>query len=347
MKNKLILLAFFLFVLQGNQAFAQGCDGDEPAKEKTEAKSEEPTIKIFGFIQGQYDYNFFSPDDNTFKFKRARIGVTGAVAKDFTYYVVLETAPLLSTNRSVYLLDAFITYHYSDWAKLSVGQFKQPFGLEVNTACNNLTTIERSMVSDQLVAPQRDLGLMLLGGSKESKLKYSIALLNGNGISEKDNNTKKDFSSRISYKPFDFLTVGGSYRYGFPITNDKDRTTYGADAEFKYKNLKVVGEYIYDEGSFNAAASAGCGAAPATLGPKRQGAYVTASYLTKWNIEPVYKYEFFDSCLDFSQNMTQAVTFGANYYFNKATRIQVNYQYKVEYFEIDNDALLVQLQVKF
>ena len=347
MKNKLIILALFLFVLQGNNVFAQGCEGDEPVKENTDEKSEDPKIKVFGFIQGQYDYNFFNPDDNTFKFKRARIGVTGAVAKDFTYYVVLETAPLLSTNRSVYLLDAFITYHYSDWAKLSVGQFKQPFGLEVNTACNGLTTIERSTISDQLVVPQRDLGVMILGGNKDSKLRYAIALQNGNGFIEKDNNTKKDISSRISYKPFDFLTVGGSFRYGFPVSNDKDRTTYGADAELKYKNLKIVGEYIYDEGAFSLTASPGCGAAPETLGPKRQGAYVTASYLTKWKIEPVYKYEFFDSCLDFSQNMTEVVTLGANYYINNATRIQINYQYKVEHFEIDNDALLVQLQVKF
>ncbi|MDP2088978.1 MAG: porin [Flavobacteriaceae bacterium] len=348
MKNKLMLLLAFIFIIQSNQLFAQGCDeGDDKAKEeKTEAKAGDSKIKVFGFLQAQYDYSVFD-DANTFKFKRARVGVTGAVAKDFTYYVVLETAPLLSANGSVYLLDAFITYHKNDWAKFSLGQFKQPFGLEVNTACNGLTTIERSMISDQLVAPQRDLGLMWLGGNKDTKLRYAIALQNGSGISTVDNNKKKDVSGRVSYKAFDFLTVGGSFRYGFPTNNDDDRTTFGADAEAKYKNFKVVGEYIYDEGAYNAASSGGCGGAPATLGPRRQGAYVTASYMTKWNIEPVYKYEYFDTSLDYSMNMNEIVTLGVNYYINNATRLQLNYQYKVESYEIDNDAILVQLQVKF
>ena len=52
-------------------------------------------------------------------------------------------------------------------------------------------------------------------------------------------------------------------------------------------------------------------------------------------------------CLDYSMNMNEIVTMGVNYYINSATRLQVNYQYKVESYEIDNDALLVQLQVKF
>lgn len=346
MKNKLIILALFLFVLQGNNVFAQGCDGgDEPAKENTEVKSETPSVKVFGFIQSTYDTRFLTETENSFNFRRARVGVTGAVAKNVTYYVVLETGPMLSNTGSAYLLDAFMTYHHNDWLKISAGSFKQPFGLETNTACNNLMTIERSYVNDQLVTPQRDMGLMFLGGS--DKFKYAVALINGSGLGIKDGNKKKDISSRIEYKPFDFLSVGGSLRYGYPTNNDDDRTTYGLDAELNYNNFKVTGEYIYDEGAFTTVASAGCGAAPETLGPKRQGAYVMASYMTKWNLQPVVKYEFFDSCLDFNNNMSEVITTGINYNLNKSTRIQVNYQYKTESVEIDNDALLVQLQVKF
>ncbi|MDH3382052.1 MAG: OprO/OprP family phosphate-selective porin, partial [Flavobacteriaceae bacterium] len=82
-------------------------------------------------------------------------------------------------------------------------------------------------------------------------------------------------------------------------------------------------------------------------GAKRQGAYVMASYMTNFKLEPVFKYEFFDADLDLGSNLLEVMTFGANYHINKATRIQLNYQYKVESTEIDNDALLVQLQVKF
>lgn len=42
------------------------------------------------------------------------------------------------------------------------------------------------------------------------------------------------------------------------------------------------------------------------------------------------------------------MTLGVNYFFNNNTRLQVNYQNKIETgLSVDNDALLVQLQVKF
>ena len=69
---------------------------------------------------------------------------------------MLETSDFIASDGNVYLMDAFITYDKYEWAKVSVGSFKQPFGLEVTTACHSLTTIDRSIVSDQLVAPQRD-----------------------------------------------------------------------------------------------------------------------------------------------------------------------------------------------
>jgi len=42
------------------------------------------------------------------------------------------------------------------------------------------------------------------------------------------------------------------------------------------------------------------------------------------------------------------ITFGANYFFNDNTRLQLNYQYKAEQgAEVKNDAIGLQLQVKF
>ena len=44
----------------------------------------------------------------------------------------------------------------------------------------------------------------------------------------------------------------------------------------------------------------------------------------------------------------EMMTLGVNYFFNDNTRLQVNYQNKIETgLSVDNDALLVQLQVKF
>lgn len=159
--------------------------------------------------------------------------------------------------------------------------------MEVNTACNNLTTIDRAIVSDQLVAHQRDMGLMMLGGSDKTKFSYAVALMNGRGLGVKDNNTKKDIIGRASYKLFDFMTVGGSFRYGYPNNNDLDRKTYGAEVAFNYSNFKVQGEYIYDEGDYNRAAEGGCGSTPLELGAERAGAYIMASYDVNEKLPPV------------------------------------------------------------
>ncbi len=46
--------------------------------------------------------------------------------------------------------------------------------------------------------------------------------MNGSGLIRPDNNNKKDIIGRVTYKLFDFMTIGGSYRYGFPKLNNND-----------------------------------------------------------------------------------------------------------------------------
>lgn len=346
MKNKILILISLVFLCSSNILFSQGCDGDEPAAKNDSITK--PTIKIFGYLQPEFDYTLNDENESEFKFKRARIGVRGKVYEDFSYYFTLETSPFVSGTGSVVLLDAFVTYDKYTWATASMGSFKQPFGLEVTTACHNLSTIDRSIVSNQLVAPQRDYGLMLLGGNKYTKLNYAVALMNGSGLHVSDNNSKKDFVGRVSYKAFDFLSVGGSFRYGYP-NNDESRTTVGAEVLVTYDKLKVQGEYIYDEGDFNRAAGGGCGDALVELGEKRDGGYIMATYDTKWNIQPVFKYEFFDSNIDVKKiGYQEMMTIGASYFPNDRVRFQLNYQAHIETdINIDNDVVLAQIQVRF
>ncbi|SNR30421.1 porin [Lutibacter flavus] len=353
MRTKIIILFALIFALNFNTSFAQGCEDDAAPTGAVSGVPSTSSMTIFGYIQPQYNTYFTDPGENTFNFKRARFGVRGRVNRSFSYYFVMETSAFMSGG-DAYLLDAFVTYDKNEWAKISLGSFKQPFGLEVATACHSLTTIDRAIVSDQLVAPQRDYGLMLLGGSSKTKFRYSVAIMNGFGLrgdsnSYKDNNTKKDIIGRASYKLFDFMTLGGSFRYGYPNNNDKDRTTYGGEIVLNYGGFKVQGEYIYDEGDYNRAAEGGCGSVPLELGEKREGAYFMATYDVNEKFQPVFKYEYFDQDLDIKKiGYQEMMTIGANYFINKNTRLQVNYQNKIETgLSVDNDALLMQLQVKF
>ncbi|MFD0835864.1 porin [Mariniflexile aquimaris] len=349
MKNNIyIAITIGILLLSGN-ALAQGCEGDLPVGNDS---LKAPAVTIFGYIQPEYDYNFTDAGDNTFKFKRARIGARGLVYKDFSYYFMLEASPFVGSTGDAYLMDAFVSYTKYNWAKVSVGTFKQPFSLDVATPCHSLTTIDRSIVADQLVAPQRDFGLMILGGNNYTKFNYWVAVMNGRGLQVKDDNTKKDVIARATYKLTNYLTVGGSFRYGYPIPNNEEdtRTTYGAEILMQLDKLAIQAEYIYDEGAYFSGASGGCGATPVALGERRDGAYIMASYSVDEKIQPVFKYEFFDPNLDLKDDGSymERMTIGANYFFNDKVRFQLNYQANIDtVINVDNDALLAQIQIKF
>jgi len=319
--------------------YSQGCETPS---------ADQDGVKLFGFFQPQYDYTLSDPNTSTFKFKRARIGVMGNIPYDFSYYVVIENSAFVSQTGYPYLLDAYISYTRLKWATISVGSFKQPFGLDVTTACSGLPAIERSFVADQLVAPQRDMGIMLLGGDNTTKIRYSLAVMNGRGLSVKDNNNKKDIIGRVIVKPFSMLSLGASFRYGFPNLATADRLSFGGDFVFTAGEFTLQGEYIYDKGDYSRAAGGGCGAEPVALGEKRDGGYILAMYKTKWNLQPVARMEFFDADKASDNNEIYNMTFGLNYFFNDWTRLQFNYMYKAEKgAEVPNDALMVQVQVKF
>lgn len=352
MKKFIFTIFSLLLIFSAATTFAQGCGDDDEVAADDEGKP-----KLFGFIQPQYEYHLTDDATNSFKFKRARIGLKGSIPYDFKYYVVIENSAFVGGGNP-YLLDAFVSYSRFKWAKISVGSFKQPFGMEVNTACHSLHTINRAGASDQIVSPQRDMGIMILGGDNESLVKYAFAVMNGSGLGIKDNNTAKDFIGRLTFKPLHFLRIGGSFRYGFPTTDpDSSRTSYAGEIELSLGNFILQGEYIGDQGHY-VRGGGGCGADPLLLGEDRSGLFVQAMYMTPFNLQPVVKFEMFDQDLNndlaiSNIDNTFAVTGGINYFFNDNTRLQINYIYNVEkgvegeYVETSNDALLMQLQIKF
>lgn len=349
MKNNIYIVFAIVFFLITSKTFAQGCEGDLPVGNDSISA---PAVTIFGYIQPEYDYHFTDRNENTFKFKRARLGVRGRLYKDFSYYFMLETSPFIGSSGDAYLMDAFVSYTKYNWAKISLGSFKQPFSLDVATPCHSLTTIDRSIVADQLVAPQRDFGLMILGGNNYTKFNYWVAIMNGRGLQVKDDNTKKDIIGRATYKITNYLTIGGSFRYGYPIPNniDDSRTSLGGEFLLKLEKLTIQGEYIYDEGAYFSGTAGGCGVTPVALGERRDGAYLMASYSIDEKIQAVFKYEFFDPNLDQKNDGSymERMTLGLNYFFNDKVRFQLNYQANIEtVVNTDNDALLAQVQIKF
>jgi phosphate-selective porin len=363
--KKIFILSFVIAMALPVFVKAQGC---------MESSSEDG-VSIIGFLQPQWNYEFNGEDDNgesldmnSFMFNRARLGVTGKVPYDFSYYAMTEFSP---TKGGPYLLDFFVTYHgLGPWANISVGQFKQPFGLELSTACHALHTIDRSMVVNELASPFRDMGVMISGGTDTLKFlglknknifSWNLALVNGTGQNNIDNNKYKDFVGRLAFSPFEFVSIGGSYRYGKqpnPAIDSisDERMRWGADITLKAYNFLIQGEYIFGDDKGSKLEGGGCGADPTVVQGTFQssGFWVMAMYKTPWFFEPVVKYQCYDPDNEADFNKKSTLTVGLNYFFNDWTRLQVNYMYNTEessstdlanYHEIDNDMLMVQLQI--
>lgn len=367
--KKILIAALLLIMAAPVMVRAQGC---------VEPTSDEG-VQLFGYIQGEFKYESAgelgageSFDQNSFYFNRARIGVMGNIPYNISYYVLTELSP---SQNGPYILDAFITWHgLGPWAKISVGQFKSPFGLELSTACQGLHTINRSKVVSTLAQPFRDMGLMISGGTdslsifgleKKNIFTYKLAFLNGTGLNTEDTDKYKDIVARVVFAPFDFIAIGSSYRTGKSVNSDltiiepDKRTRFGMDMSVNYKNFLFQAEYIKgkDEGTVYVG-DGGCGGGlTATPGTQEKSGYmVQALYMTPWNLQPVIKYENFDTNIDENFDKVSTLTFGFNYFINEWTRIQVNYLYNVEessetvmanFNEFPNDMFLVQVQVRF
>lgn len=358
-------------------AFAQGC---------MEPSSSAAGPQLIGYVQAENITNFLGKDasgkdltENTFAFRRARLGVTGSIPYNFTYYVMTELSP---TSKGPYILDAFLTWKAAgQYLKVSAGQFKSPFGLELSTPCQSLYTVDRSLVVNELASPFRDQGVMFSGSTDSLKIfgiekpnifSYSLAFTNGTGLNTKDNNKAKDVIGRLVFAPCNFFQVGGSYHYGKEknpdpsVTKEDVLTRWGADLQLKKSfgrfGLLSQSEYIYAKDEGSKLVGGGCGGTPEVVKGnfRRGGFYSQLMMQTPWKIEPVVKVQVFDPNLDLDNTDPKEYKkntwiFGFNYYVNDWTRIQLNYLYNVEassstdfshYNEIKNDMLVLQLQFK-
>ena len=376
---KYIIFIVVAFAFQMN--YAQGC----------ESPGEGDGIKFFGFIQPTYQYNFVGEngganndvDNSRFYFKRARFGVMGKIPYDFSYYFISELSPEVGVG----IMDAYVSYdRFDPYFKMSIGQFKSPFGAEQMQGCHKLYTIDRSIVVNNLASPIRDIGFTIFGGTgdkikigEETKdfITYNLAYMNGEGRNLKDAATGKAIVGRLTLNPIKQLSIAGSiksnkYKPTDTATEYNTQLVYGFDAQVKFMNFIIQGEYITStdkgdlstiggvstSGSTSTTGGGTCGkidlqkATTATTAEtedtlERNGFYVTALYDTKWKIQPVVKYEMYEPNSTTSYDKISRWTTGINYFFNEWTRLQINYQYNFEEVaarEYPNDAIQIQLQ---
>ena len=295
-------------------------------------------INLSAFTQVRYQ-NLEDKNDS-FDIRRTRTSLKGKISKRLKYRLQTEFG-----GSSQKLLDAELTFDIHPMINLSVGQFKIPFSNENLTSAAYLEFINWSQVVSALTARSkdvignycgRDIGIKLYGNlSNLTNFEYSIGIFNGSGINTVDLNEEKDIIARTALHPLKYLTLGSSFYYGkYTLTNTLDkilaRERIGADLSYQSNNISLKAEYIHGKDDI----------------VEKAGWFVQAGYfLFPDKFQSLLKYDTYDPDTHVSNNSTNIYTVGFNYYFDKKSKIQVNYEIIDEQCqEKENNALIAQLQ---
>ena len=328
----------------------------EAESKPSSMRSRSQELMLGGYVQALYTQKDDAVDfDETFSIKSTYMWLKGYVAPDWCIFISWYI-------HDPKMFDAQITYEYNPMLRISAGMFLLPYSTDLLTSPSLVDTIYYDLASLR-IADHRDIGVMAEGAMMEGKVGYGLAFVNGNGINNNgDNNDKKDIVARIWAKPFlgsegsplAGLMVAAATQFGEqPMTGqvvdpatgaitqvdlgDESRTRWIGSAQWKFNQIKVQGEYMYQDLEDSDVTS--------------DGYYVVATYdvpIQRMILQPVVKYETFDPNDDIDDDETNITTLGANVFFaNKKARIALNYRMIDEEPEVDNNEFLAMMQLLF
>src|ERR1051325_8589976 len=129
---------------------------------------------------------------DTFMLRRLRLQLQGRVARYFDFYVNLDFAGAVVNVR-----DAYLDTVFSPAFRVRAGKAKAPFSFDRSIRAGSILFGERGLVTT--VAPDRDIGVQVLGDLAGARLSYAVALTNGvidGGSADADSNDNKDVTAR-------------------------------------------------------------------------------------------------------------------------------------------------------
>jgi phosphate-selective porin OprO/OprP len=291
-----------------------------------------------------------------FTLKRARLDFQGHFSSQFDYRLLVDfvgasgasgTAPTGGALISPSLIEGFIVYKPFDWLNVKAGQMIVEFSPENVTQDRNLDMIERSQVVNALVARKgdaanglvdsignqqgRDIGVQVNGSLFRSQgfymLDYYFQVLNGAGINTLDNNASKDIDARLVLHPLKELSLGssvyvGNDRFTSTPTKDQRRFREGYDLALVYPDFFIKAEYIWgQDGNSNPASHL-----PNNGLTTHDGWYGQVGYFFIPRVlEGVFRYDWYNPYTEKTNVTGTYYDFGATYFFNVWTKLQLYY----------------------
>jgi|CZKE01.1.fsa_nt_gi phosphate-selective porin OprO/OprP len=135
---------------------------------------------------------------DTILLRRVRPTFSGTVYRYVDYFF----RPDFGQGTTV-IYDAYLELTYFPAAKVRVGKFKPPVGLERLQSDDDTSFVERGLPT--LLAPSRDIGYQISGDVVPKRVNYSIGVFNGvpdNGLSDAAATSHRDYAARLFLTPF-------------------------------------------------------------------------------------------------------------------------------------------------
>jgi phosphate-selective porin len=317
---------------------------DADAKRKLFPVNAGKAFQLGGYTQARYQIDETAGKADGFDIRRAYLNISGVLSPYWSYRFQADFAVAPK------LIDAYAEFKVNDAFNFLIGQAVVPFSIDNITSNTRLDFIDRSQVTEALVARGkdvignqngRDLGVQLGGSLFELNglqlIEYKVALLNGSGINTTDKNDAKDVSARVVLHPVKGLGVGASWYDGVgthtsPVQN-KGRNRLGFELNYETKNLSLRSEYIKGkDGSI-----------------EREGYYAQAGYyVLPQKLQLLAKYDVYDPNISVSGNQSSWYIAGVNFLFNPNVKLQINYTIKDEESKsINNNLTSLQMQFTF
>ncbi len=185
---------------------------------------------------------------------------------------------------------AYLEWKPKDWFAVRAGRFLTPFGIwNEDHGSPVLIGVDYPQFMNFSLVPISQLGVQALGSvglGDDVRMDYALTVANSRGPEDeyKDLTAMKAFGARLKlvYNPEPFLVRIGGYAYynhyrdtadhvriqlgqdlkldpayGAPFgsynvtTSSYDETVFTADAEFRYKNLRIIGEFVHQTVIYN------------------------------------------------------------------------------------------------
>ncbi len=182
---------------------------------------------------------------DTFLFRKIRPLFEGTLFNQIDYRLMPDFG-----QNNPQVQEAFLELKSSPYAKLRVGKFKEPIGLEVLRQDRDLTFVERSMASDLL--PLRYLGAQISGSVLSKSINYEGGYFDGSSDGSNGVFTQwtsgNEAAARLFFLPFTTTKIKAFSQFGIGVGGSAGHQhgsiaglkTVGQATWFKYSSGTVA-----------------------------------------------------------------------------------------------------------